>query len=408
MSYIAAIIYFFNSADGWEVSLVTFVVPKSNKSDALDDNIYGVSLVIRRSAIYPPTLSETLELNQAELETVKWSDMMKDRDDAVVGIMLLCRKNVLPAMRKTLSDFYADITTSNALDQSSNPHICTPLVNLLGAFQNNNTPASLKIILEKYLVSGSKTWLGQQIDSQSIAFDKAAADLLVSSLPPIPLALLFISALLEQKIVFSSCRRSVLVSVTIALKNLLSPLNWTHLFVPVVPPALANDLVQYPAPFILGIPVEDKGSLQLLNALPPDVTLVDLDVGRVILAKNISYDSELVKAGRDSNAIVSALRSQILYLAEAVGSVFASCIHSDAWLCDGPSIKQNHPFILSELVSRGIESNSDKVAHICHSFIDELLEGKVLCKISSNRSNMIFFLPTILFTRVKHVFILDP
>ena len=371
---------FIHSADGWEVSLVNFVVPKSNKSDALDDNIYGVSLVIRRSVIYPSTFDATfaqlkkdvVELVR-DLGEVKWSDKMKDSNDAVVGIMLLSRKNVLLAMRETLSDFYYSMTSD--IVGSPKSHICTPLVNLFGIFERKADPGVLQTILDKHLASGCAQWIGQEKNAQGIAFDKAAAELLVSSLPPIPLALLFISALLEQKIVFSSCRRSVLVSVTIALKNLLSPLNWTHLFVPVVPPTLANDLVQYPAPFILGIPVEDKGSLQLLNALPADVTLVDLDVGRVILAKTIAYDSELVKSGRDGNAVLSALRSQILYLAEAVGSVFASCLHSDAWLCDGPSPKENNPLLLTEMTLTGVDSSSSKVAHVCHAFIEELLEG---------------------------------
>jgi hypothetical protein len=66
------------------------------------------------------------------------------------------------------------------------------------------------------------------------------------------------------------------------------------LLVPLVPSALALDLLQYPAPFILGISSEDPGNMDALRSLPADVTLVDLDVGRVILAPSFAHDDELV------------------------------------------------------------------------------------------------------------------
>jgi hypothetical protein len=64
-----------------------------------------------------------------------------------------------------------------------------------------------------------------------------------------PLALLFVTVLLEQK------RRRVLHSASAALADL-----WSHLLVPLVPFSLAGDLIQYPAPFILGVTSEEAKS----------------------------------------------------------------------------------------------------------------------------------------------------
>ena len=65
----------------------------------------------------------------------------------------------------------------------------------------------------------------------------------------------------------------------------------------------------------------------LLNSLPADVTLVDLDVGRVILASRLANE-EGMNAGM--------LRSQVLFLAETLGSVFGCKMQGPTWRCDSP------------------------------------------------------------------------
>lgn len=212
-----------------------------------------------------------------------------------------------------------------------------------------------------------------------------AGEALLNSLPPIPLALTFITCLLEQKIVLSSSRRSILLSISTILRELLSPLEWSHLFVPLVPTTLANDLVQYPAPFILGIPSEDKGSMELLNSLPEDVTLVDLDVGRVILARKFSGDFDSLKSYNGNAATI--VRTQVLCLAEALGGVLGAKLYGQSWRSDSPlvfpSINPNSPYsIYEELDSTMKTSNERKfmtVKKVFEAFIQELLVGVKSC-----------------------------
>ena len=101
------------------------------------------------------------------------------------------------------------------------------------------------------------------------------------------------------------------MSASFAMVQLLKPLKWTHLQVPLVPASMMNELIHYPAPFLLGIPSDEKESAATLSTLPNDVTLVDLDVGRVILAEHSVFASGSSAAEEDtSEAIGGALRSQ--------------------------------------------------------------------------------------------------
>jgi DENN (AEX-3) domain len=153
----------------------------------------------------------------------------------------------------------------------------------------------------------------------------------------------------------------------------LKPLKWCHLLVPLVPSALAKDLVQYPAPFILGMNSEEPAVMSIMNDLPIDVTLVDLDVGRVILAPDISFDrSDMGNSGSIQNTN-SALRSQVLYLAQILGSHFGANLFRVAWSCDSPSLSLCES---SQLPRK--EAHYDILRSVCRSFIDELLAGKAL------------------------------
>ena len=155
-------------------------------------------------------------------------------------------------------------------------------------------------------------------------------------LAPVPLSLVFLAAILEQKSVFSSSRRSMLLAATTALRSLLNPLDWVHLLVPLVPSSdLAKDLVHYPGPFIIGISSEDEGNVELLNDLPRDVTLVDLDVGRVILASEFMVDDR--DGGVNGASSSWKLRAQVLYLAERIGFTLGGAMNPNTWCCDYPT-----------------------------------------------------------------------
>jgi DENN (AEX-3) domain len=208
-------------------------------------------------------VSEDTPVFNGHLREKAWVDrVLQDeiRDQTLpptVGVALVSRQNVVIAMRQALwmllrdfSRLPEDKTSSHDREDIIN---CGALVDLLGNFAHQDIEGnSLKCILEPYLRAASAPWIERPLSAQKEEFERHAGLQLITSLPPIPLALLFVAALLEQKIILSSSRRSILFSATEALTGMLKPLKWCHLLVPLVPSALAKDLIQYPAPFILG------------------------------------------------------------------------------------------------------------------------------------------------------------
>jgi hypothetical protein len=426
----------FGSADGWEITMVNFMVPNADtKSDNHDEKgLYVVSLVFQRRGETLVALNGTkIELaHQAgasketttpqkstddgkgdvasfaspishvstpkepgdsktecsstriiqvsmsspvfnrRLEEDSWSVRMENRRRVVagpvtVGIALVCRRNVVLAMRESLTRFLHDHCRPR---EKGTGLICGPLVELLGNFSHPDVEATaLKAILEPYLRVVSASWVDRPLHDQKHQFEIEAGQQLLNCLPLIPLALLFVTLLLEQKVVFSSSRRSVLFSAVISVTRLLKPLRWSHLLVPLVPSALARDLLQYPAPFILGIPSEDPGNMEVLNALPSDVTLVDLDVGRVILASHFAHDDELVRNGEDPRITAAALRSQVLYLAQSLGLLFGSKLRKQTWNVDSPSVSSSVQELQTDV------PDIEKLQAVCRSFLVELLSG---------------------------------
>jgi len=364
----------------------------SSKTDNLESNGETKHLS-RRVLVSAPTPEFNRRLGER-----RWSDRMTEfskssKRGAAVGIALISGRNVIPAMRETLSCMFKDYSKTGLRDKTDKNTIrlCDPIVDILGNLSHHDVEkAGLRCILEPYLNYSSSRWVDRPLSEQKSEFTKVSGHQLVQSLPPVPLALLFTTAILEQKIILSSSRRSILLSAATAIIEMLKPLEWAHLFVPLVPAALSEDLVQYPAPFILGIPSEDRGSIDLLNSLPPDVTLVDLDVGRVILAKSFADDNELDVGRSNGKNVTGALRSQVLYLAEALGSVFGGNLHDKAWCCDSPLsvLSRNisdkdgliHPNdILWRVSDEGPEADFSAVLKICREFISELLAGLGAC-----------------------------
>lgn len=165
------------------------------------------------------------------------------------------------------------------------------------------------------------------------------------------------------------------MSASFAMMKLLKPLKWAHLQVPLVPVSMMDELIHYPAPFMLGIPTDEKESAAILGALPHDVTLIDLDVGRVILASVFANDSTKSSDGEIGEAVAGALRSQVLYLAESLGGAFGAAIHQNSWCIDSP---------LQDFSAGQNENQYSGVVSICEDFISELLSGKWTRKILSD------------------------
>jgi hypothetical protein len=361
------------------VSIASVETPNGVNSDG--------SVVPRRvsiTSVETPKRSNVGGLNSPifneRLQERSWTERvsreMRDDDGSVtVGIALVSQRNVIFAMRETLVRLLRDFSRGPG-ETTTDVRECDTLVNILGNFAHQDVePASLKCILEPFLRSASAPWLERPISAQKLAFEQLAGQQLIRSLPPVPLALLFLTALLEQKIVLSSSRRSILLSATVALQQLLRPLKWCHLIVPRVPAALAADLLQYPAPFILGMASEDPGNLDLIRELPNDVTLVDLDVGRVILAPSFAHNSEMGRGTPNNENTARALRSQVLYLAQSLGGVFGARMDAPTWLCDQPLLSNHDPSAVTEKP----ESEFDTLRSVCQSFLKELLAGTPSC-----------------------------
>jgi hypothetical protein len=402
------------SADGWEVSLTSFMLPSG--SSGLDGNewLYCVSLVLRKprvsvqsecsrkymseqeiglECVHKLVSDETLAtaipnsnqefrspLVEAESDGVKyrkmivssepsefnrmlqeqrWSQRFDLPSDVIVGLAVVSDRNETFRMRETLSILYSDFCR----------HSCQPLVDIIGNFSNSCVEETcLESILEPYLSFTAMKWVDRPLRDQELLFSDIAGTQLMQSLPPVPLALLFITVLLEQKVVVASSRRGMIMAASDAIMLLLKPLQWKHLFLPLVPESMMNDLVHYPAPFVLGIPTDESKSAEILSSLPEDVTLVDLDVGRVMLASEFMHDDS--SASRPGS-VAGALRSQVLFLAESLGGIIGGSI-DDSWASDSPMqiIPHDNNNKVDDFVS---------IRNICHDFILELLCGVHSC-----------------------------
>ena len=383
------------SADGWEISLVSFIVPRAEAdADGEDRALFGVSLAFRASQLDVPVIEQeslgessadsvasnvSSAVNQlvgsalfkqkfsGEAWTKRISNEVREDDEPVtVGLVLMSHRNVIPSMRDGLSRFLAMYSLGN----DSSRH-CGPLVNLLGNFSHQDIEGeTLRVLLEPFIKEAASPWLERPIGSQALEFEQWAGKQLLNCLSPIPLSLMFVTAVLEQKIVLSSSRRSLLLAASTALSKMLKPLKWCHLQVPLVPSGLAADLLQYPAPFILGVGSEDPGVMDLIRELPDDVTLVDLDVGRVILAPSFAHNSELGRGTPNNEDTTRALRSQVLYLAQSLGSVFGNVIEPDIWSCDRPKALSG---------TSHARSPFERLCSVCVEFLEELLAGTASC-----------------------------
>lgn len=123
----------------------------------------------------------------------------------LIGISLVSSRNVIPAMRHTLSLLYDDVcglkSKSGARSQGAPQHICRPLLDLLGVFSCPTVEEiSLKCILGPYLSHTTSQWIRRPLSDQSKQLSECCGMQLIQSLPPVPLALLFVTILLEQKV----------------------------------------------------------------------------------------------------------------------------------------------------------------------------------------------------------------
>lgn len=241
---------FLSSIDGWEVSLTNFVLPNQSNGGSDDSKwMYCVSLVFRRSSTARPQISEREISNQCVLKFqcddsyaeeagpsfqsplfatesegdqcrgMKVTQELEDFNDimakeqkwsqdsgsnAIIGLALICSRNTAHAMRGTLSLLYDDwcsLKCEKRLGNRASQHLCQPLVDILGVFAHSGAdPAALSCLLEPYQKYITSEWIHRPLKDQSDDFLKASGMQLLQALPPVPLALVFVTLLLEQKV----------------------------------------------------------------------------------------------------------------------------------------------------------------------------------------------------------------
>ena len=133
----------------------------------------------------------------SKLQEHKWSQQFAQ--GATIGLALISSRNVTQAMRETLSLLYEDFCSV----KSSSRYLCQPLVDILGVFSHSQVEkTSLSCLLQPYLAYTTSRWVHRPLSDQSDIFLEAAGIQLLQSLPPVPLALAFVTLLLEQKVRF--------------------------------------------------------------------------------------------------------------------------------------------------------------------------------------------------------------
>lgn len=116
---------------------------------------------------------------------------------------------------------------------------------------------------------------------------------------------------LEYRILIVAKEHSAVLLLGEWLKLAMHPLKWFHIYAPVVPQHLALELLQCPAPYLLGILRESLDTA--LTPLPAGVLLVDLDCDIVTAVP------------ADLQAALSAAESLIDQLAVVLKPNLSSC-----------------------------------------------------------------------------------
>jgi hypothetical protein len=277
-------------------------------------------------------------------------------------------------MRQSLCDFLKGTSSRETTGVR-----VAPLADLLGGFsspENKGNSIDLLSLLRPYLESGSKEWIDRPLHDQAKSFEDQCIQTLLKCLSPTAFGLAFLTVLLEQKVIFVSSRRTILLSAVTALCKLITPLEWPHLSVPTVPSHIAVNLIHYPVPFLIGLCSHDKDNQEISN-VPKDVTVVDLDLGRVVLGEKYASSG-------DSKESSSELRLQVINLAEELGAHLGSLITPDVWRCEDPLYEfgGDGQSVACDAVKAG-----ESVRSFCHDFITELTSGVDSCCVWIEEAN---------------------
>lgn len=166
-------------------------------------------------------VSQELKEFNSKLQEQKWSEQIGQ--GATIGLALISNRNVTHAMRETLSLLYNDICSVTPSTQNQTPprHMCQPLADLLGVLSHSQEveEASLSCLLQPYVAFTTSRWIHRPLSDQSDIFSEAAGIQLLQALPPVPLALAFVTILLEQKVSFLRLDHAMEICHSISSKN---------------------------------------------------------------------------------------------------------------------------------------------------------------------------------------------
>eukprot|EP01103_Thecamoeba_quadrilineata_P014882 TRINITY_DN4542_c0_g1_i1.p1 TRINITY_DN4542_c0_g1~~TRINITY_DN4542_c0_g1_i1.p1 ORF type:complete len:692 (-),score=133.77 TRINITY_DN4542_c0_g1_i1:58-2133(-) len=228
------------------------------------------------------------ELDQSKLEHETFSFVLTESDagkrfgycrrfPAGKGLECYCILSYIPSF--SLFSQLLDIVEQR---RGKNWKAKTEIFVFLNSVLANHFPEPGESVLVQTVSSSSSEPARYQLSrpaAEDYLLDFVSYAALFKALSVAQIVYIFGSLILERRVILCAPSLSLLSSCVNALSAALSPLNWQHVFIPVVP----NSLMDYcaaPMPFFVGIL---SSSLPILEKLPlEDVLLVDLFHGRFL------------------------------------------------------------------------------------------------------------------------------
>ena len=205
-------------------------------------------------------------------------------------------------------------------------------------------------------------------------------DTIFRALNPRNIVTVLVAFMLEFKIAVVSSKVTSLTVLGELLKVLISPLRWSHIYVPVLPKNMSGELLQCPTPFFVGLLRENFDA----SVVPSDVCLLDLenDACRVPPAL-----SKTLYAGRRLSRSLDQLMRPSLYKCDDVDYVVPKC---SGGIVEASGERSADVAFTSQLskkedpdhgqVSSG-GSLSRNILRLCKSFVADVLEGVDECSV---------------------------
>lgn len=316
---------------------------------------------------------------------------------ASYGFCLLSKAPTINTLRNPLTRLYSDEeilkATSYDLANGSTKDDLETLpfqhdgkIRLDKAVSNIATEDSLASLRKSYSKYKSNLNMPELMrPGGTVDFD---IEMVLRSLNPRNFVTMFIAFILELKIVMISSKVTLLTAVGELFKTLIAPLCWSHIYVPLIPKKLSNEILHCPTPFFVGMHRDCLDPSQL----PHDICLCDLD-------------NDICKIPHDLSRSVLAGRR----LARSIDRVLRPALYH----CDEPLINpneyENEHFERNSLFNEqfmitptaGV-SLSCEVIRLCKQFLGDLLIGvEQCCVYAVDHDELVVFFDEAMFQTYK-------